>query len=72
MRIVVIGRGIAGVSTAAELAAHADVVLVERETVLAYHTTGRSAAMYFESYGHEASRPLTVQADRSSPIHSKD
>lgn len=57
--VVVIGGGIAGVSVAAELADRADVVLVEQESVLAYHTTGRSAAMYFESYGHPASRPLT-------------
>ncbi|MDX1747668.1 MAG: FAD-dependent oxidoreductase, partial [Halobacteriales archaeon] len=50
--IVVVGGGIAGVSVAAELAEAAEVVLVERESQLAYHTTGRSAALYFGSYGH--------------------
>ena len=43
--IVVIGGGIAGISAAAHLSEHADVVLVEQEPVLAYHTTGRSASM---------------------------
>lgn len=61
---VVIGGGIAGVTVAAELAATMDVVLVERESQLAYHTTGRSAALYFGSYGHHSTRPLTA-ASRS-------
>ena len=43
---VVIGSGIAGASAAFELAAHGEVVLLERETVAGYHTTGRSAALY--------------------------
>ena len=60
-RIVVIGGGIAGVSIAAELAAaRAEVVLVEQEAQLAHHTTGRSAAMYLQSYGPDAVRALTV------------
>ena len=57
---VVIGGGIAGVSVAAELATSMDVVLVEREAQLAYHTTGRSAALYFGSYGHSSTLPLTA------------
>ena len=57
--IVVIGGGIAGVSVAAELATSRNVVLVERESQLAYHTTGRSAALYFGSYGHPSTLPLT-------------
>lgn len=44
----VIGGGIAGLSIAAELSAHADVIVLEREDDLAYHTTGRSAALYSE------------------------
>lgn len=58
--ILVIGAGIAGASTAAHLAAEADVVLVEAESQPGYHTTGRSAAFYAESYGGPAFRPLTA------------
>ena len=57
--VVVIGGGIAGVSAAAELSHHRSVVLLEREETLAYHTTGRSAALFFGSYGHPDTLPLT-------------
>ncbi len=64
-RIVVIGGGIAGVSAAAFLAdSGATVTLVERESTLAYHTTGRSAAQWIVNYGHPATRKLTA-ASRS-------
>ena len=59
-RVVVIGGGIAGVSIAYELAATASVVLLEQEPELSYHTTGRSAAMYLQSYGNAVVRALTV------------
>jgi D-arginine dehydrogenase len=58
--VIVVGGGIAGVSAAYELAARANVVLVEREEQLAQHTTGRSAAAYLETYGNETVRRLTV------------
>jgi len=59
--IVVIGGGIGGVSAAARLAAGgASVVLVEAESTLAYHTTGRSAAQYLENYGNDTVRRLTL------------
>lgn len=57
--VVVIGGGIAGVSAAAELSEQMSVVLLERESTLAYHTTGRSAALFFGSYGHPDTLPLT-------------
>jgi D-arginine dehydrogenase len=57
--IIVVGSGIAGASIAAELAAEANVVLIEAEDAAGYHTTGRSAAMYLPSYGNEAIRALT-------------
>lgn len=49
--ILVIGGGIAGVSVAARLAPHADVTLLEAETALGYHASGRSAALFEENYG---------------------
>ena len=62
--VLVVGGGIAGVSVAYELASTHRVVLAETEAQLAYHTTGRSAALYFENYGAQAIRPLS-QASRS-------
>jgi D-arginine dehydrogenase len=58
--VIVVGGGIAGVSAAYELAARANVVLLEREEQLAHHTTGRSAAAYLETYGSPTVRRLTV------------
>ncbi len=58
--VLVVGGGIAGVSVAYELAAHASVVLVESEPELARHTTGRSAAIYAPSYGGPVVRELTA------------
>jgi D-arginine dehydrogenase len=57
--ICVIGGGLAGLSAAAGLAAVRSVVLVEREPHWAYHSTGRSAALFAESYGNPAVRALT-------------
>ena len=48
---LIIGGGIAGVSAAARLATLGKVVLVEAEAALAYHTSGRSAALYEPRYG---------------------
>lgn len=62
IKVVVIGGGIAGVSAAYALADHAskpEVVLVEAESQLAYHSTGRSAAQYIENYGAMPVRALT-------------
>ena len=65
--VAVIGGGIAGVSVAAELSGHPAlrVALLERETQLAYHTSGRSAATFLESYGSPEIRALT-QASRQA------
>jgi D-arginine dehydrogenase len=49
--VLVVGGGIAGVSVAYELAAHARVAVLERERGLAAHSTGRSAATFIDSYG---------------------
>lgn len=56
---VVIGAGIAGASAAFELATHGRVILLERESQPGYHTTGRSAATFFESYGNLTIRRLS-------------
>jgi D-arginine dehydrogenase len=56
--IAVIGGGIAGASAAAELAAGASVVLLEREARCGLHATGRSAASFTEAYGHTLIRRL--------------
>ncbi len=57
--VVVIGAGIAGASVACELAARCRVVLLERESQPGYHTTGRSAALFTETYGNAVMRALT-------------
>ncbi len=58
--VLVIGGGMAGVSIAAELAADRRVAVLDMEATLAFHTTGRSAAMYLETYGGPPIRALTV------------
>jgi len=55
---VVVGGGIAGVSAAAHLAPHGSVILLETERTLAFHTTGRSAALFILNYGAQGFRPL--------------
>ncbi len=57
----VIGAGIGGVSIAYELArAGSSVLILEQESQPAFHTTGRSAAMYARGYGNHAVRALTT------------
>jgi D-arginine dehydrogenase len=58
--IVIIGAGMAGASLAAELAGHASVLLLEAEDQPGYHSTGRSAAFWSESYGGPFIQPLTT------------
>lgn len=53
------GAGMAGVALAARLAAHGRVLLLERELHPGMHSTGRSAAMFMESYGSPQGRALT-------------
>ena len=56
----IVGAGIAGVSAAYHLAPQARVIILEREHVAAYHTTGRSAALHSETYGSAEIRAITV------------
>lgn len=60
----IVGAGIAGVSVAYHLAPHARTIVVERESVAAYHTTGRSAALHSETYGSAEIRAITVATGR--------
>ncbi|WP_050524275.1 NAD(P)/FAD-dependent oxidoreductase [Pseudorhodobacter wandonensis] len=48
---IIIGGGIAGISCAARLAKAGKVLLLEAEDALAYHASGRSAALYEPRYG---------------------
>jgi D-arginine dehydrogenase len=56
---IVIGAGIGGASIAYWLSQHARVIVLERESQPGYHSTGRSAALFMESYGPEQVRALT-------------
>lgn len=57
--ILILGAGIAGASLAWRLAGQRSVALIERESQPGYHATGRSAAMFMESYGPPMVRALT-------------
>ncbi len=59
---LIIGGGIAGTSVGARLSHLGHVVVLERETALAYHASGRSAAMFEESYG----APSTIALNKAS------
>lgn len=57
--VAIVGAGIAGAALAFALAPHARVLLLEREAQPGQHSTGRSAAMFMESYGPPQARALT-------------
>lgn len=57
--VAVVGGGIAGAAVAANLAPHARVLVLERESQPGYHATGRSAALFSEIYGNAPIRALT-------------
>lgn len=56
--ILIIGGGMAGASAGYFMADDARVILLERESQPGYHTTGRSAALFFENYGNATIRKL--------------
>lgn len=59
---LVIGGGIAGTSVGSRLSALGRVVVLERESALAYHASGRSAALFEASYG----LPSTIALNEAS------
>lgn len=56
---VVVGAGIAGTSIAYFMSNHARVLVLERESQPGVHSTGRSAALFSETYGGPQVRALT-------------
>ena len=58
--IAIVGAGIAGASLAAMIGDRARVALIEAESQPGYHSTGRSAAFWSESYGGPLVQPLTT------------
>lgn len=63
--VIVIGGGIAGLSAAAALAPDARVTVLEAQSALAYHASGRSAALFEENYG----APSVVALNKASATH---
>lgn len=57
---LVIGGGIAGVSVGAKLAALGRVTVLEGESSLGYHASGRSAALFEQRYGLPTTIELSV------------
>lgn len=57
--VIIIGAGVAGASLGWRLVPGKRVLLLERESQPGYHSTGRSAAMFMESYGPPGVRALT-------------
>ena len=57
---LIIGAGIAAASVGYWLAPHGRVLLLEAESQPGYHSTGRSAALFMESYGTPQVRALTM------------
>ena len=63
---LIVGTGIAGASAAYHLAGSSSVILLERESQPGYHSTGRSAAVYAESYGPRLMRVM-IRSDQLVP-----
>jgi D-arginine dehydrogenase len=62
--VIIVGGGIGGASLAAEIAGKRRTLVIEGESHCGYHSTGRSAAFYLESYGGaEVARLTTASRD---------
>lgn len=60
--VLIVGGGIGGASLGAEIAANRKVALIEAESYCGFHSTGRSAAFWLESYGG----PIVAQLSTAS------
>ena len=58
--IAIVGAGIAGVGLAAELAGQFRTVILELESRPAYHSSGRSMALFLRNYGNAVIRALNA------------
>jgi len=58
--VIIVGGGIAGASLGAEIADERPTLIIEAEDQCGYHSTGRSAAFYLESYGGPEVAKLTL------------
>jgi D-arginine dehydrogenase len=58
--VIIVGGGIAGASLGAEIAGSRRTLIIEAEGHCGYHSTGRSAAFYLESYGGPDVAKLTL------------
>jgi D-arginine dehydrogenase len=58
--VIIVGGGIAGASLGAEIAKTRRTLIIEAEEHCGYHSTGRSAAFYLESYGGPEVAKLTL------------
>src|SRR5690242_11101751 len=58
--VIIIGGGIAGASLGAQIAGKRRTLILEAEDQYGYHSTGRSAAFYLESYGGPEVAKLTL------------
>jgi D-arginine dehydrogenase len=58
--VIIVGGGIGGASLGAEIANRRRTLIVEAEDECGYHSTGRSAAFYLESYGGPEVAKLTA------------
>ncbi len=59
----IIGGGIAGISAAARLAPKGKTLVLEAETALAYHASGRSAALFEPFYGAPSVNELSLAGE---------
>ncbi len=57
--VVIVGAGIAGAGLASSIGRDRRVLLIEAEAMPGYHSTGRSAAFWSETYGGPGIQPLT-------------
>lgn len=60
--VIIIGGGIAGISAGACLARDLSVLVLEGESRIGYHATGRSAAILIRNYGNATLRALNLAA----------
>ena len=58
--VIIVGGGIAGASLGAKISGKRRTLILEAENQCGYHSTGRSAAFYLESYGGPEVAKLTL------------